>query len=167
MTKVKIVLLFIVVFLVATFSAFFFEEYYRELVRCFFKFFSGEKITFIGKNFHLFASNMFVLSFGIFSVILLFHFYVQKIRALRDLIIMILLFFATTIVASYIGGVTKILACAACGNGKLNLNYNGINYDLYFVVSQACALFPVITNLIRRNYKSKLNYPPSLGHNAS
>ena len=68
--KVKPILLLIVIFFAVLALAFFFENSYRAYVRFLFKLFQGGDIIFVDKDLHLFPGTYFVVSFGIFSVVL-------------------------------------------------------------------------------------------------
>jgi hypothetical protein len=139
------------VFIISMVSAFFFEEYFRKLIRYFYTFSTDNNISFIGKNFHLFASNLFVTGFGLYCV-LLFNI-VKKRKAINALIISSL-FTITSFTISFYDSKSKIIVCTACDNGKLKINYNGIDYDFIFITSLLISILPFLLKSIRK-YKAK------------
>jgi len=78
MNKIKVIFLLLLIFILTVVLAFYFENSYRVLVRHFFNFFQGDKIKFVGKNFHLFASRYLLISFGLFCVLLTILLYGQS-----------------------------------------------------------------------------------------
>ncbi len=143
--KLKDILTLLLVFAIAVISAFYFEEYYRSFVRLFFKYFSDHKIQFVGKNFHLFASNYFVLSFGVFCVIFIKSIKEDRLKSIFwNIFIAIILFAATTVAISYIFSIIKIAECTACDDGIRKLQYNEIDYDVIFITSLLVSLVPLI-----------------------
>lgn len=152
--KLKNILILLLVFAVAVLSAFYFEEYYRSFVRHFFKYFSDNKIQFVGKNFHLFASDYFVLSFGVFCVIFIKLIKEETLKSMFwNVFIVIILFAATTITISYVFSVIKITECTACDDGIRKLQYNEINYDAIFITSLLVSLVPLILLKIKKNLR--------------
>jgi hypothetical protein len=161
MTKLKTILLLVGVFIATSVSAFFFDEYYRKCVRYFFKLFNGDNIIFVGKNFHLFPSNYFVFSFGLFSVLIsIFIFRQTKQKMFFKILLTIFIFFLTTMTTSYLDSKSKIIECTACKDNKRTLNYNGINYDFHFICSLSFALLPFgLSSLTKRKLKTQTNKP--------
>lgn len=53
MKRLRLVFFLLAVFVVTVSLAFYCEDNYRVLVRFFFHLFQGDKIIFVGKNFHL------------------------------------------------------------------------------------------------------------------
>lgn len=149
--KSKNFLTLLLIFAFTTLSAFYFEEYYRSFVRHFFKYFSNNNIQFVGKNFHLFASNYFVLSFGVFCVIFIKLIKEKTLKSMfSNIFIAIILFVATTITLSYIFSLIKIAECTACDDGIRKLQYNEINYDSIFIISLVVSLVPLILLKIKK-----------------
>ena len=161
MTKLKAILLLVGVFIATTVSAFLFDEYYRKCVRYFFKLFNGDNIIFVGKNFHLFPSNYFAFSFGLFSVLIsIFIFTQTKQKIFFKILLTIIIFFLTTMTTSYLDSKSKLLECTACKDDKLKLIYNGINYDFHFIFSLTLALLPFgLSSFTKRKLKTQTNKP--------
>ena len=130
--------------------AFFFEDNYRILVRHFFKFFQKDKINFIGNDFH-FPSLYFVVSFGLFSVILtmLLRELSTKARIIY-LVLAIILFFITTITTSYIDSFGKVVECTICNDGVRSLNYNEVKYDFHFFTSIVVGVLPLFLIFLKK-----------------
>jgi hypothetical protein len=151
MSRLKTILLLSGLFIISTISAFYFELNYRSFVRFFFKFFNGDKITFVGKNFHLFASWYFVIAFGLFCVIFIALIFQQnKSSRFIKIGLTILIFVATTMITSYIDSSSKIAECTVCSDGKRILNYNSINYDIHFILSLVISLLPLIISTVTK-----------------
>ena len=150
----KIILQTFGLFVFGIVSAFLFEDYYRQFIRFLFKFFTADKIIFIGKNFHLFASLKFVFTFGIFCSTLFFalskNIFYNKAKAIFYSLIIWLL---TIIILTFIECKGLVIECTACNDGIRKMNYNEINYDTNFVFSLLTTL-SVVLWLIYRNLKN-------------
>lgn len=145
--------------LVAIVVAFLLEDYYRQLVRFSFKFFNGDKIQFTGKNFHLFASDMFVFVFGLFCSLtfLLLKFSSQPSR-LKRTCVTVIIFFVTTILTTAFDSKRLIIECTACDDGIRKLTYNEVTYDKYFIISLTIAFTYLLTiYLLERKRLGKTN----------
>ena len=156
LTRVGLLLgLLILVLLIA----FLFEDYYRQLVRFSFKVFNGDNIQFIGKNFHLFASDTFVVSLGLFIwfTCLILKLSARRGRIKRALLIGII-FFATTILVTALDSYRLVIECTACKDGIRRLTFNQLTYDKYFIISLATASAYLLTvYLLERKRNSKAN----------
>lgn len=141
----KTILLALKLFVLGVVVAFFTENYYRQLVRFLFKFFNGDKIDFIGKDFHLFASIKFIVTFGLFcsliTLVLNKNKFYNEIKAISYLST---IFFLATTFISLLDSKRLIIECVTCDNGIRKLTYNEITYDFYFILSLLTSL--VITS---------------------
>ena len=146
-------------FLVAIVVAFLFEDYYRQVVRFSFKFFNGENIQFIGKNFHLFASNSFVASFGIFtSLTFLLLKFSSRPNRIKRTCVTIFIFFAMTILITALDSKRLIIECTACDDGIRRLTFNQLTYDKYFIISLTTSIAYLFTTyLLERKRLRKMN----------
>lgn len=154
MTKTKKIIYSTLIFLLATLSAFYFEEYYRILVRLLYKYFTADSISFVGKNFH-FTSMYFVLAFGLFCIIMgTIQFGRTSSQAILSMLLMTVLFFITTMVISYFSSQLRIVECTACDDGKRSLQFNGINYNLIFMSSLFIGTLPILIKTIRTRMKA-------------
>ena len=147
----KIILVATGFFLVGNVIAFLLEDYYRQLVRSLFHFFYGDNIRFYGKNFHLFASDKFAGSFGLFlslSFLLLRPSTLYK--RIKRISLAIFLFFATTFLITGLDGKRLIIECTACDDGIRRLTYNQVNYDAYFIISLIAAILFLLLAYFRR-----------------
>jgi flagellar biosynthesis protein FlhB len=133
-------------FLVGFLVAYVFEDYYRQLVRFSFKFFNGDSIQFVGKNFRLFASDRFVTAFGLFASLtfLLLKFSIGITR-LERIFVTVIIFFLTTILITALDSKRLIIECTACDNGIRRLAFNSITYDKYFIISLTAAIAYLLT----------------------
>jgi len=156
MSRFKIVLVSLLVFALAITLASYYENSYRILVRFFFKLFQGDKIKFIGKNFHLFASPYLVIAFGLFAVILTRSLYGQSNRR-RPVYLFstVILFFITTIATTYIDSTGYVVECTACQDGVRNVHYNDINYDFHFITSLVVGLLPLFWTFLHKQISKR------------
>lgn len=127
-------------FIIGILLAYLFEDHYRQFVRFLFSFFNGENIQFTGKNFHLFPSNIFIITSGFFSsfsfLLLKFSTHTSRIKSTFNTVI---IFFMTTILITALDSHRLVLECTACNDGIRRLTFNEIPYDRYFVISLALA----------------------------
>lgn len=150
--RVQIFFLLFLCFAAASYSTFFFESEYRRLVINFYKYSTNNRISFIGKGFHFFPTYKFSISFGLYILILVFSSINFKIKwKFLHLIIIILTFFISIFLLSYMDSNSKLIQCTACDDGKLAINYNQINYDLIFIVSLLTSVIPfLISRIIKK-----------------
>ncbi|MBS1666455.1 MAG: hypothetical protein JST58_03680 [Bacteroidetes bacterium] len=152
MSKIKAILLLFIVFISTVGLAFYFENSYRQLVQYFFKYFQGDKIKFMGKDFNLLSSPYLLISFGLFSVLFAFLLYGHsKLGRLFHLGLAVAIFLSTTFVTSYIDSNGFIIECTACQDGVRILSYNEINYDFHFITSLAVSLIPLVWIFFKKN----------------
>jgi len=159
MKKLRLILFLLGVFVLTVSLAFYCEDSYRALVRFFFNLFHSDKIKFIGKNFHLFASTYFVIAFGFFSVLFTLLMYEQGRKGFLVYSgLTIVLFFFTTMVTAYFDSTQKIAECTNCQDGIIRLHYNAISYDLHFVISLAATLLLLLSVFLKQQIsKRRLN----------
>lgn len=139
-------------FLIACYSTLFFESEYRTLVVKLYKFSTKNNISFTGKAFNLFPTYKFSVFFGIWIVFFIFRIINFKIKnRFIHFVCSFFLFFITTFLFCYIEGNLKIIECTACDDGKLQINYNQINYDLIFITSLIVSIMPLLITTIKRN----------------
>lgn len=145
--------------LVAIVVAFLFEDDYRQFIRFLFSFFNGDKIQFVGKGFHLFASGIFVATFGIFaSFSFLLLMFSTRPRRIKRTCVTIIIFFAMTILITALDSKRLIIECTACDDGIRRLPYNQITYDTYFIISLTTAIaYLLMTYLSDRKRLRKTN----------
>lgn len=136
MNKFKASLGSIAIFILGVVMAYFFDEYYRSLIRWFFSAFSDGRIKFVGKNFHLFAGYAFVIAFGLFCSLYTFLFY-KKRKQISFVLLSLLLFFTSSSITSLIDIKGRIKT------GNITINYNGINYELHFIIALFIAIIPL------------------------
>lgn len=159
----KTFLVTITILIISIPLAFLLEDYYRQFVRFLFKLFNGNHIQFFGKNFHLLASNSFVIAFALFTVavFLLLKFYCRHHR-LKRTCFTVFVFFATTILITALESKRLIVECTACNDGVRRLTYNEITYDQYFILSLAAAIIYLLTTCFLDHQRTK--YPNPSNH---
>ncbi len=155
----KTILTTIGLLLVGIVFAFLLEDYYRQLVRFSFKFFNGDNIQFIGKNFHLFASDRFVAVFGLFtSLTFLLLKFSSRPNRLKRICVTVIVFFVTTILITALDSKRLIIECTACDDGIRRLTFNSVTYDKYFIISLTTAIVYLLTAyLLERKRLKKTN----------
>ena len=162
MNKLKNILLLLLVFILTVVIAFYFENSYRVLVRHLFNFFQGDKIKFVGKNFHLFASPYLLVAFGLFCVTLTVLLYGQsKKRRLIYFGLTTLLFFITTFVTTFFDSTGYVVECTACQDGVRNLHYNEINYNFHFITSLVVGLLPLLWAFFKKQISNRRRRKPA------
>lgn len=155
----KTILTTIGLFLIGFVVAFLLEDFYRQFVRFSFKFFNGDNIQFFGKNLHLFASDSFVIAFGLFTSLtfLLLKFSYRPNR-LKKTCVTIIFFFTTTILVTAFDSTRLVVEYTACNDGIRRLHFNQPAYDKYFIISLATALAYLLTTyLLERKRPRKTN----------
>ncbi len=144
--------------LVSIVVAFLFEDYYRQLVRFLFKFFNGDNIQFLGKNFHLFPSDSFVVAFGLFtSLIFLLLKFSTRPNRLKRTCVTVIVFFAMTILITALDSNRLIIECTACDDGIRRLTFNQVTYDKYFIISLTTAFAYLLTTYLLERKRLKKN----------
>ena len=162
MNRIKIILLLLLVFILAITLAVYNENSYRVLVRYFFNFFQGDKIKFVGKNFHLFASPYFVVAFALFSVLFTLFLYGQsKKSGFVYSALAIILFFITTMATTYIDSFAKVVECTSCQDGVRSLHYNAVNYDFHFITSLVVGLLPLLWTSLKMQITKRRHRKPA------
>ena len=153
----KIILATAGILLAGIILAFLFEDYYRQLVRFSFKFFNGDSIQFMGKNFHLFASGSFIFAFGLFlssSFLLLKS--TSLVKRIKRTLLTVIIFFGTTVIITALDSMGLVAECTACNDGIRRITYNQITYDKYFIISLSVALLYLLAAfLLERKRLSK------------
>lgn len=153
--KIKTVSIAIVLFVFGYATAFACEEYYRQLVRFLFKFFNGNNIVFIGKNFHLFPSSEFTVSFGVFCTLTFFILHKNPLyNKYKAFIYLITTFVLTTSIISWLDSKRLIIECTACDDGIRKLSYNQITYDAYFIISLVVSILFLLLLVYRNREKT-------------
>ena len=157
MNKLKGGLILLAIFIASIYCSFYFEESYRKLIRHLYVALSNGKITFfIPKKYLHFASVEFILSFGLFIIILCFLSYRQTTKQrIVNIALTLFILAASTLIQSYSDSFFKIVECTACGDGTRQLHHGDINYDATFISSLVLAIIPVGTTEIRKLVKLK------------
>jgi hypothetical protein len=147
-------------FLTGIILALLFEADYRRLIRFLFTFFNGDRIQFSGKDFHLLPGVGFILSFGTLAAIMYISLkHLSLTGWLKQVLIIIGIFFLFTALVSYVNSKILIIECTACKDGIKNLRRGDIKYDLYFICSNIVCVIYLLTRYLlhRRSLKKKLS----------
>ncbi len=154
MNKLKGGIVLFIIFIVAAYSTFFFEEYLRKAIRYLYEYSTKGSISFFipGKYIH-FVSGEFMFTFGLFMVISSFLLYRQTItKRVRNFFLGILLFIISVVVNCYFNAIVELTVCTAC-NGTKKLHYNDINYDTIFIGALFFTLIPALATEISYWFK--------------
>jgi len=150
----------IFLFLLGIAGAFLSEGPLRKFIQHLYRLSTNDAIYFVGKNFHLFASNFYYLSFGLFTC--LFWLVMKKQKAKKIFLISILtisIFIINIIVNCFFDSNVKLVECTGCNDGTRGLNYNEINYEWIVLSGLYLSMIPCVINLWKR-----LKFPRSRIH---
>lgn len=140
----------IVAFLVGIVVAYFSESFLRGIIQDVFKWSTGDKIQFFGKNFYAFSKRIFYLTFGIGLLILTLENLNGKItQKLKNGIISVLIFGVVLVGVASTDANFKIAECAACDDGIRELHWNEINYGLISGLSAIISFIPSLIRIIK------------------
>jgi len=139
-------------FLTGVILALLMETAYRRLIRFLFAFFTGDRIQFFCKDFHLFPKVGFILSFGSLAAIMYISLkHLSFTQWLKQLIITVSIFLLTTALVTYTASKILIIECTACDDRIIKLNSKQVSYDQYFVTSTVlCIIYLLIIFLLHR-----------------
>ncbi len=155
MRIIKTLAILIVIFILSTFAAFFFYSDYLAMVVFFFKLFNNNNIFILGMGL-FFAPLTFVISFGLFCVLLSLLIYRQKTGRIRTIIFTTLLFFAVTMAICFVDSKTRIMDCIGCKGDEKRVYIADINYNAYFITSLLAALVPAGIKAILRTHNRQV-----------
>jgi hypothetical protein len=137
--------------LLGTAISVFTESSLRNLIQALFKSLTNNAIHFYGKEFHLFASPYYYLSFGVVLIVMWFSSDGLSARQkLMDALLTIILFFVAVIAISWVNSNLMIVECTACDDGTRGIHYNDINYDGIIAGSLLSSLIPSCRRFFRR-----------------
>ena len=127
------------------------EPKLRLLIQTLFKSLTNNAIHFYGKDFHLFASPYYYLSFGLLLLVAWFSWngLTSKQKILYGLMTT-LIFFVSIISISWLNSNAMIIECTACNDGTRGIHYNDINYDGIIIGSLFLSMIPSGLRLVRR-----------------
>ncbi|WP_008586327.1 hypothetical protein [Niabella soli] len=147
---------FVLLILVAAWSSTFIDQLYWQWVTRLMKRFNGSHLKFAGKPFHLFPMLKVVYGFSIFVPV---AFWLLRNYFKRDwllhLIIILLLFIASTVLISWAQSSLLPAGCTVCNDGIYTIFYNKVPYDGCFVSSLAIGLFYLLIITFLRFKKRK------------
>jgi hypothetical protein len=127
------------------------EPKLRLLIQTLFKSLTNNAIHFYGKDFHLFASPYYYLSFGLLLLVAWFSW--NGLTPRQKIIIGLvttLIFLISIILISWLSSNAMIVECTACNDGTRGIHYNDINYDGIIVGSLFLSMIPSGLRLMRR-----------------
>jgi hypothetical protein len=120
------------------------ESELRQLIRTLFRKLTNNAIHFYGKDFHLFASSYYYLSFAFIFLIIWISCKDHYIKENTKTGLMVLvIFFLSIVMLSLLDSNGRIAECTACQNGIRRIHYNDINYDAIICISLWASIIPV------------------------
>jgi hypothetical protein len=130
------------------------ESKLRHLIQILFKASTNNAIHFYGKDFHLFASASYYLSFGLLLLITWFSWTgLSSNQKVLDALLATLIFFIAIVFISCLNSNAMIVECTAC-NGTRAIHYNDINYDGIIIGSLFLSMIPAALRLVRKRNQS-------------
>jgi len=156
MNRNKRILILPLVFVLASIASFFIQKPFARMTRYFYTAFTHNKIYFTGKYFRLFPGDAFILSFGIFCVVLtaLLFRYTFKQGLYRILMVVGLFFLSVTIVC-WVNSTAWLATCTACKSGRRPMGVGQVKYDIIFITGLSIALLPAMTAEVVKWCKKK------------
>jgi len=134
------------------------ESFFRELIQNIFRWTTSNRIIFVGKNFYIFSSYFYYLSFGIsIWIFSLTNFKNETDTVLKNGIIMILIFGLLLFGISAIDANLKVIECTACIDGIRKLHWNDINYGTILGISAIISILPSLIKIIMNRKKPAYN----------
>lgn len=123
--------------------ALFVYSFFREQIQNIFLWSTSNRIRFTGKNFHLFSSNFYYLSFGIAFLLFSLGNLNQGLKQIiKNGVLSILIFIIAVIGIASVDANIKVVECTACNDGVRAIHWNGINYGLILGVSIIISVVP-------------------------
>lgn len=134
--------------------AIFTDSFFRRLIQDLFQITTNDGIQFSGKDFYLFGNPIYPISFGlVFLIFGVAHNKVEKLKIVRNGILMILTFGILLIGFCSLDANLKIIECTTCDDGIRRLGYNEINYGLILAISSVFSSIQSLI-LIKKNRKN-------------
>ncbi len=127
------------------------ESSIRSFIRVTYKFATNNRIYFVGKDFHLFASYYYYLGFGL--SITLFYLAVNHLYWKKKIIhgvVFIVVFIGAIFLVSAIDSNLKLISCTMCDDGTMPVRFNWINYDGITILSLALSSIPCLIFFFKR-----------------
>lgn len=118
----------------------------REIIQKLYITLTGGRISFIGKNIRLFATEYYCLTFGFWSGSL---WLLNRNRTFKQtgltLVLTTLTFFMMLVFLCYMDSNIKLVECTACDDGTRQLHViHDISYDLIITISLVTSLVPSV-----------------------
>ena len=148
---IKKIILGIIFFAIGFGIAIYFDSFFRFRIQDLYQWSTSNGIQFNGKDFYLFGNPIYFISFGLLFVIFsLANSKTQRIKILKNGILLVVIFIVALIGISAIDANLKIIECTACDDGTRKLGYNEINYGIILSISAIVSLIPSLVTLIKK-----------------
>ncbi|MAZ27791.1 MAG: hypothetical protein CL868_12040 [Cytophagaceae bacterium] len=149
--RVKQILTGILFAIIGSIIAFYSYDFLRNQIQEVFVWSTADSIQFIGKDFYLFASYFYYISFSIsFSILVISSMHLSFLKIFKRTVLSIVIFATAMILISSVDGNLKVIECTACDNGIRKLHWNEINYGFIVGLSSIIAAVPSIISVLKR-----------------
>jgi len=141
----------VLVIIIGLITSILIESELRQLIQTLFKSLTSNAIHFYGKDFHLFASSYYYISFGLLFLIIWTSWtsLTARQKILNGLTTLVIFFVSLTAV-SWLDSNRMIVECTACNDGTRGIHYNDINYDGIIIFSLIISIIPTGLRILRR-----------------
>ena len=148
----------VLVIIIGLITSILIESELRQLIQTLFKSLTSNAIHFYGKDFHLFASSYYYISFGLLFLIIWTSWtsLTARQKILNGLTTLVIFFVSLTAV-SWFDSNRMIVECTACNDGTRGIHYNGINYDGIIIFSLIISIIPTGLRILRRKPPAHYN----------
>ncbi len=128
--------------------AIFLTSFFRNQIQLLFQLTTHGRIQYFGKDFYLFLSPLYYISFTISIIMLgMANLTLNFKLILKNVLIWIGIFTIMLIIVCTIATNFKIIGCTTCDDGILVMRYNEINYTVILSISAVFASIPSILKI--------------------
>ncbi|MBX2841140.1 MAG: hypothetical protein KTR26_05185 [Flammeovirgaceae bacterium] len=137
-------------FLIGVLIAWFTVGYFRQLIRAFYQWTTGNAFQFYGKPFIFNLDPFYYTIFGMTTLTLWVCLKNLNLkRAAKWTSISFILFFSLMVIFALIDGDFRVISCTMCDEGIVSLHWNDLNYNLITKLSLLLAIIPLIIRTIK------------------
>lgn len=162
MKKVSLrITLYLFLLLVSAFLSFYFEGYYKKMMRYFYEAFTFNRVSFYFPSKYMdFPSSDFIITLWLFLVLYYHFLIIKKSRPafLRNLF-PFSISFVSLLLMCYIDVNVKLMECTQCVDGRIQLFYNAVPYDALFILSLIFGGIPLMLVLFSNYFKRNKTNP--------
>ena len=148
---IKKIIIILLVLIVSFAISLFLDSYLRRQIFALYKWATNNKIVFTGKDFNLFPSTFFNISFSISLSVLVLNLIRNKSQYINSILLWLILFIFSAVVISAIHANVIVIECIACENGIRKISYHKIKYGLILGTSSFLSLTPAFIGFLKNN----------------